>query len=202
MGKALPRHVLDPLEATLPKFLAQEAESYEDRAMSGLVSHTASKQEHGRPRWLPALGRQDREHQNHRPRTALRAPALLRHTSSSTLEPEGWIQLQDKDESFASLKLVQQHGDQWVAQLCQYISLLISLGARPAPQGDELGSTEHLVALMLHPLHEAEHAPGKKGAHAGFPRLASREGHEGSWQVEVPGGQGLRGMGTGEARTL
>lgn len=72
------------------------------------------------------------------------------------------IQFQDKDESLPGLKLIQEPSDQWVAECSQDVSFLVCLGPSFAPQGDELGSTGHLVSFVLNPFHEPKHTPGVK----------------------------------------
>lgn len=116
-------------------------------------------------------------HRKNRPLGAL-GPLPAQGAPLSTLSrAEGGIQFQDKDQGLPGLKLVQQPSDQRVAQRGQDVTLEVRLGARPAPQGDELGCAGHLVSLVLHPLHEAEHAPGRRramlGAHARLPGVGA-----------------------------
>lgn len=70
------------------------------------------------------------------------------------------IQFQDKDESLPGLKLIQEPSDQWVAEGSQDVSFLVRLATSFAPQGDELGSTGHLVSFMLNSFHKTKHTPG------------------------------------------
>lgn len=87
-------------------------------------------------------------------------PSLGPHVSWILPGSRCRIQLQDKDESLPGLKLVQKPSDQRVVERSQDISFLVCLDPSFAPQGDELGSTEHFVPFVLNPFHETKHTPG------------------------------------------